>query len=233
MVQNTNIRIHFQPLIVWLDASLINKLQKLSAVIGHGHNNVKTNAIPTEIVLTRSSVQLDIHIPSLRFLATAPHSPVSQLLKNHILCVDISNSIESMHVPLFKLKLPDSVLNQSDPACVCSVNLAFRRSTFYLVSPSVSLEGSVKQADLSFKAQDFLNVSLDSSKLATVEMLLRSKTSGGARLAEQAWIGVTEQQKGGTGGRKTNPEFAAATATEAVDAKNERIREDVRKFSST
>ncbi|KAI5056458.1 hypothetical protein GOP47_0028276 [Adiantum capillus-veneris] len=225
----TEVSFHFQPLVLWIDASIICMLHEWTESFQSPAINSK-KALPSATRLSLPNtrrININLYFSSIRLWLCSPCSLGSRFSKDHLLCIDVSCSAEKVRRPMVKLRFFDSA---SSLLCLRSATVLLKESFIYVVSPSKVFE---KGAALTFTAHKVLSMSLCSPELASVEILLRSKPSGGTSLAERVWTGVTEQQKGGTGGRKTSSEFAAATVTEAMDENNQKMREDIVLFSST
>ncbi|MCO5608991.1 hypothetical protein L7F22_063211 [Adiantum nelumboides] len=220
---------HFQPFLLWIDACVICMLQKWAESF-HIPAVDSKEALSSETGSSFSStrkVHINVFFSSIRLWICSPFSLGSSFSKDHLLCFDLSYTAEKVRRPMVKLRYFDSASSQ---LCLQSATVSLEEGYIYLVSPSKDFE---KGAGLRFIAHKVLSMSLCSPELASLEILFRSKSSGGISLAERAWSGVIEQQKGGTGGRKTSSEFAAATVTEATDENSEKMREDIVLFSST
>ncbi|MCO5599249.1 hypothetical protein L7F22_053350 [Adiantum nelumboides] len=228
----TELSFHIQPLLLWVDESIIcfllNWAERFGCFARDGER-----ASSSESVFSPSftrKVHLNMYFSRIRVCVCAPFSPGSTTFqKAHVLCLDLTCPAEIFRRPMLKLRLPDTV---GDQLCIASAILAFEESYLYLVSPLVQNEVIGKNSALEFHANTVLNISLCSPERATVEIYIKRKSGDGMSLAERAWTGIAEQQKGGVGGGKTSSEYAAVTETDGMSEYNCKIREDISLFSS-
>ncbi|KAH7446345.1 hypothetical protein KP509_01G052200 [Ceratopteris richardii] len=228
----TEIGCQFQPLILWFDAPIVRTVQKLTETCGKSANRAESKSLSSTSFspATKKTLQINAFCPHIRIWICSPCSPAAtSLFKDHLLCLDLLSPIDKSRKAMVKLKLSNAAGNQ---LCIDSASLAFKESYLYLVSPSVHTK-DVRNSSLGFHASKVLSISLDGPEVASIEVFFKSKSGVEVTLAERVWMAVDEQQKGGMGGRMTNSEFAAATATEVMNEKNHKLREEIVHCSST